>query len=166
MLLAISAIVILLVLTFNLGKDSDTLDFKISCSNNSIQYSIPKRCDNLYSNMYSYCQYGSVYSEILLWGLFSTYCIQTKELQMIFPIIVAVLTIVCVIWNTYINVELWKDGSECHYLIHDYDELSSVMFILNTVIFSLIVLICLVLGIYCVKKKNRSRDEEKMIDDL
>ena len=111
-LIAISVVVILLVLTFNLGKDSDMLDFQVTCVNNSIQYTISKRCNDLYSNMYSYCQYGSVYSEILLWGLFSTYCIQTKELQMIFPLIIGLLSVVCICLNIYINTQLWNNNNE------------------------------------------------------
>jgi len=51
-LIFISIITILLILTFNLGKDSDTLEYETICVNNTIEY----------SNMYSYCQFGEIYS--------------------------------------------------------------------------------------------------------
>ena len=61
-LIFVSIITILLVLTFNLGKDSDTLEYETICVNNTIEYSIPKICNSIYSNMYSYCQFGEIYS--------------------------------------------------------------------------------------------------------
>ena len=61
-LIIISIITIMLVLTFNLGKDSDTLEYETQFKNNTIIYSIPKICNSIYSNMYSYCQFGEIYS--------------------------------------------------------------------------------------------------------
>jgi len=73
-LLGISIIIILLVLTFNLGKDSDTIETETN---------VKSSCNKIYSSMYEYCQFGSIYSEILLWGL------------LLFPIIISLMTISC-----------------------------------------------------------------------
>jgi hypothetical protein len=46
-LIFISIITILLVLTFNLGKDSDTIEYETICVNNTIEYTIPKICNDI-----------------------------------------------------------------------------------------------------------------------
>lgn len=146
-LIFVSIITILLVLTFNLGKDSDTLEYETICVNNTIEYSIPKICNSIYSNMYSYCQFGEIYSEILLWGLFSTYCIQTKELQMIFPIIIFLMTLVCIIWNIILNGNIIYNIN-CFNIIYSYDYLSMIMFIINSILLILIFSIFIVYYFY------------------
>ena len=159
-LILISIITIMLVLTFNLGKDSDTLEYETQCENNTIIYSIPKICNSIYSNMYSYCQFGEIYSEILLWGLFSTYCIQTKELQMIFPIIISLMTLVCIIWNIILNTNIFN--SNCYDIIYSYDYLSMIMFIINSIILITIFItfIVFVIILFCKKSyKNKEIDD-------
>ena len=158
-LIFISIITILLVLTFNLGKDSDTLEYETICINNTIEYSIPKICNDIYSNMYSYCQFGGINSEILLWGLFSTYCIQTKELQMIFPVIIFLMSFVCIIWNICLNIIIYKNN--CYDIIYSYDYLSMIMFIMNSIILLSIFLgFIIFLSYHFINKKKR-----KEIDD-
>lgn len=159
-LILISIITIMLVLTFNLGKDSDTLEYETQCENNTIIYSIPKICNSIYSNMYSYCQFGEIYSEILLWSLFSTYCIQTKELQMIFPIIISMMTLVCIVWNIILNINIINN--DCYDIIYSYDYLSMIMFIINSIILIAIFISFIVFVIILFCKKSY---QNKKIDD-
>ena len=164
-LIFISIITILLVLTFNLGKDSDTIEYETICVNNTIEYSIPKICNDIYSNMYSYCQFGSIYSEILLWGLFSTYCIQTKELQMIFPIIISIMTFVCIIWNICLNIIIYNN--DCFDIIYSYDYLSMIMFIVNSIILLSILFGWIIFLIYYIfNNKNKKNKDIKDNDNI
>ena len=139
-LLVISIIIITLVLTFNLGKDSDYIEFDFDINLTTI-----KTCNRIYANMYEYCQFGSIYSEILLWGLFSTYCIQTKELQLLFPIIIGLMTMVCIVWSYVITIRLFTNDNKCYDIIKNYDELSVYMQITNFIILNLISLLQLLL---------------------
>ena len=164
-LIGISIITILIVLTFNLGKDSDTLEYETQCENNTIIYSIPKICNSIYSNMYSYCQFGEIYSEILLWGLFSTYCIQTKELQMIFPIIISIMTLVCIIWNIFLNINLINNNN-CFNIIYSYDYLSMIMFIINSVILMLIFIMFIIFMTYYFYKQKKYQNKQKIEDNI
>jgi len=159
-LIIISIITILLVLTFNLGKDSDTLEYETICVNNTIEYSIPKICNSIYSNMYSYCQFGEIYSEILLWGLFSTYCIQTKELQMIFPIIISLMTLVCIIWNIILNTNIINNN--CYDIIYSYDYLSMIMFIINSILLMLIFSMFIIFIVYYFYKQKKYQNNKKI----
>ena len=110
--------------------------------------------------MYSYCQFGEIYSEILLWGLFSTYCIQTKELQMIFPIIISMMTLVCIIWNIILNINIINN--DCYDIIYSYDYLSMIMFIINSIILIAIFISFIVFIIILFCKKSYQHNE---IDD-
>ena len=146
-LLVLSIIIITLVLTFNLGKDSDT-----------IESNVEPYCNRIYANMYEYCQFGSIYSEILLWGLFSTYCIQTKELQLLFPIIIGLMTLVCIIWSDVIMIRLLINNFNCYEIIKNYDGLSVYMQITNFIILNLIFIATIIITIiYKIKNKNRNK---------
>lgn len=160
-LIFVSIITILLVLTFSLGKDTDTISYETTCLNDTVIYSIPKICNRIYSNMYSYCQFGEIYSEILLWGLFSTYCIQTKELQMIFPIIITLMTIVCIIWNFTININLINNNN-CFDIIYSYDYLSMIMLIINSIILLSIFMIFVICIMYYLYKKGLTKKKDKI----
>ena len=155
-LLGLSIIIITLVLTFNLGKDSDTI------------YSIVELiCNRLYANMYEYCQFGQVYSEILLWGLFSTYCIQTKELQLLFPIIIGLLTLACTIWSYSITIRLLINDAKCFDIIFDYDYLSVYMIFTNFIILNLIfIAIIIITIIYKIKNRNKQNKQNKQNTEL
>ena len=149
-LLGISVIIILLVLTFNLGKDSDTIDSNVDLI-----------CNRLYSNMYEYCQFGSVYSEILLWGLFGTYCIQTKELQLLFPILIGLMTLACTFWSYSIIIRLFTNDNKCFDIIYEYDYLSICMILTNFIILTLIIItIIIVTIIYKIKNKKINNSSE------
>ena len=154
-LLGISIIVIILVLTFNVGKDSDTIEFHNGT-----------KCNEIYSSMYEYCQFGSVYSEILLWGLFSTYCIQTKELQLIFPILISLMTIACTTWSTIITIRLISDNYYCLKIVYDYDYLSIAMHITNTILLNLILIGGLIFGIIYKLKTRKKIDKEILMNDM
>lgn len=161
----VSVITICLVITFNLGKDSDTIEYETFCANDTITYSIPKICNEIYSNMYAYCQYGSIYSEILLWGLFSTYCVQTKQLQIIFPIIIAIMTLSCIIWNIALVIKI--SINNCYDIINSYDYLSMEMFICNAVIlYGIFICSVIIAIIHIYKKKIVAYDATSEMDEL
>ena len=147
-LLVLSIIIILPV--FKLGKDSDTIESNVESS-----------CNRIYANMYKFGQFCSIYSVILLWRLFGTYSIQTKELQLLFRIIIHLMTLVCIIWSDVIIIQLFLNDFNCYDIIKNYDGLRVYMQITNFIILNLIFIfsiICII--IYKIKNRN------KKINDL
>ena len=117
--------------------------------------------------MYEYCQFGSVYSEILLWGLFSTYCIQTKELQLLFPILIGLMTLACTIWSYSIIIRLFTNDAKCFDIIYEYDYLSIYMILTNFIILTLIFVITIIITIiYKIKNRNKKMNDSSELDTI
>lgn len=79
---------------------------------------------------------------------------------MIFPIIIALMTIVCIIWNFTININLINNN--CFDIIYSYDYLSMIMLIINSIILLSIFMIFVICIMYYLYKKGLTKKKDKI----